>query len=134
LNPLIKTLNAPVPAFQSVLTWPGQWVAGHIGQPGAGFAGASNSGNVQGVFTGGSSGPGGQSGVVGSFNNGTINGVANNNGNVTRFSRTLPSGGFITFGGACYIAVYHIGGISVCSPLLFSMHFCQHACRRSTAC
>lgn len=68
--------------MQEVLTWPGQWVAGHLGEPGLPLPSSTH-----GVFSSSSSGPQGFKGAVGQFNNNGVIGVVDENGNI----RTINS-------------------------------------------
>jgi hypothetical protein len=63
--------------MQDVLNWPGQWVAGHLGEPGLAIPSST-----QGAFSSSSSGPKGFKGAVGQFNNNGVTGIVDENGHI----------------------------------------------------
>jgi hypothetical protein len=67
-------------------------VSSHISGTGRGFAAAAGPqpSHMQGIFSSTTIGPGGEQEVIGRINDGKVTGITRRDGNVTRFSGTLP--------------------------------------------
>ncbi|CAL8466379.1 g5915 [Coccomyxa elongata] len=72
--------------MQDILNWPGDWVAGHLGEPGLAVPS-----NTQGVFSSSYSGPKGQKGAIGQINNNGVTGLVDENGHIRTINGPLPA-------------------------------------------
>lgn len=79
-------LTLVITCMQDILNWPGDWMAGHLGEPGLALPS-----NTQGVFSSSYSGPKGQKGAIGQFNNNGVIGLVDENGHIRTINGPLPA-------------------------------------------